>query len=80
MVFGIGNIATRTASFFGSSAARAGIGGVAGGMLVDDIPFIGTAVDPTESNSGGSGPVGDIAMLGVLAVAALLAFEVVSDS
>jgi len=50
-------IGGRLSRFVGSSTARAGAvgatGGAAGGVLLDDVPFIGTTLDPTEGRGGG---------------------------
>lgn len=50
-----GSLAGRIGSSTGATAGA----GLAGGMLVDDIPFIGGDIDPTEG-SGDDGPFGNV--------------------
>jgi hypothetical protein len=81
MVVGlIGKAASKGASklggsFLGSSTGRAaaagGAAGLGGGMLVDDVPLVGSTLDPTEgggNQQGGSGVNMTLVLIAVIAL------------
>jgi len=78
---GAGKLAKPLRSFFGASTGRAAAGGAVagagGGVLLDDIPILGSMLDPTEG-SGGPGPFA-LLVLAVLAFVAMFAVSEVTD-
>lgn len=58
---------SRVARSLGSSPARAGAAGAAGGLLLDDVPVL-SGLDPTEGG-GGSGQLGTLLLLLVFLIA-----------
>lgn len=50
----------------GSSTAATAGAGAAGGMLVDDIPLVGSTLYPTEGNSGLGGSMNMLTLLALL--------------
>jgi len=69
----------RVRRFFGRTRRRAaigaGAGGLAGGVLLDDVPLVGPTLDPTENPGGGGPGVIRLAILGFLAVAGMLVLD-----
>ena len=60
----LGDDATKT-------AAAGGAAGLGGGMLVDDIPLVGSTLDPTEgggNQQGGSGVNMTLVLIAVIAL------------
>lgn len=72
---------------FGSTAGRAAAGGAAagatGGVLLDDVPLIGEALDPTEGGNNqqqqGSGMNETLILLMLAGIVAVWALNEVSD-
>jgi hypothetical protein len=68
-------VGTRATRALGDDAAKAaaagGAAGLGGGMLVDDIPLIGSTLDPTEGGGdqqGGSGVNMTLVLIAVIAL------------
>lgn len=70
---------TRAGTWIGSSAGRAGAAGIAGGMLADDIPLVGDAIDPTEQSGGGGSDTATILVYGALLIGAVIALGSLFD-
>ena len=68
----LGRAAARAGSFLGRNSLRAGAagaaGGAAGGVLLDDIPFL-SQLDPTEG--GGGNQITKLVIVGLVFVIAL---------
>ena len=71
MISGLTTFADDAVRWAGTSAARAGAAGAAGGVLLDDIPVLGPALDPTEGGGNGGSSL-DMLLLGALLVLLLI--------
>ena len=69
-------VGTRAASFFGQSTGRAAAAGAGGGILLDDVPLVGPALDPTE---GGEGPAISPFMIVALLVLVIFLYQMMGD-
>ena len=71
----LARVAPRIGATLGGSRATTAGAGLAGGVLLDDIPFL-SSLDPTEGGSGGNQwVIIGLLILGVLALGSLFEVE-----